>query len=149
MRSGRQQEFGQCNSLDGTKPSAGGVPRRRKLRAAGMVGLALVAMLAAAADFTWTGGGTDDYYDNCANWGTCPSGGYPSTTSDRAIFPWDSGQDWTVPLITEDILELAVEDNTEFTSDDETITFTSKLTVDAEDGGIEVTVTSSTIILIP
>jgi hypothetical protein len=115
-----------------------------------LAALVLAAGLSLASDYEWTQS-VSTAYDDCDNWAqpNPPACEYPDSASDRAIFPWDNGQDWTVLLIPETIDELVVEDNVDFTSDDETVTFAAKVTVDAAEGDIEVTIGNTTIIAVP
>ncbi len=120
----------------------------------GRIGGFAAAMGVAAASvyaltFTWTGGGGDDDWDTTQNWssGACANCS-PDDTNDDALFS-DEECGWgTVELVTEEIGELEILADVDFTPDAGTPTLTvDKLTIHGtiECGETIVTIENATI----
>ncbi|MCC7293699.1 MAG: hypothetical protein IT449_16700 [Phycisphaerales bacterium] len=84
-----------------------------------------VAPVPMRATYTWTGNGSNDRWDNIANW-SYVGGGYPDDCNDDAVVPFVSGG-YDVVLITESIDDLTMEGSLDLTaaSGDDTLTVDS------------------------
>lgn len=66
----------------------------------GVIALTLVAGVAAADMFTWTGGGANDDWDDTDNWSSSALSQFPDDSNDDADVP-SSGSPWDVDLISD------------------------------------------------
>lgn len=78
------------------------------------------------ATYTWTGSGSNDHWDNVANW-SFPGGGWPDDCYDDAVIP-SSVYGFAVELVTEQIDDLTIEGDAAFSSQTPAI---ETLTVDS------------------
>lgn len=87
---------------------------RRRFRCAALAVTAL-ACAAHGNTYLWTAGGVTDYWDNNSNWTPILTPGtHPNASTDDAIISNTSGGD-DVELITEDIDDLTISDDVNFT----------------------------------
>ncbi len=73
-----------------------------------------VGSIALATSFTWTGGGADDDWDTCENWGSNGIVCYPSSSRDDATIPTTTSPPWLVDLTDETIDDLTITEDTTF-----------------------------------